>query len=356
MPDLILAGAAIVDVPVVPADASVFSRVSTPAEHIMLTTGGDAMNEAMVLSRLGKQVRLITRIGTDDAGRYIKQTCIQAGIDTSHFLELDELATGVNVVLVDASGERRFFTNPHGSLRALEAQDITPQAVRGASIFCFASIFVFPKINPEQLAQLFARVRKQGLLVCADMTLPKHGERLPEMAPAFAQLDYLFANEAEAGAVTEESDPVRMADRLISAGACHVIIKLGANGCLLADQTGLRVQVPACPDTHCIDTTGAGDTFAAGFFAGLLDGRSVTAPASHPCPLKLWAPRPACAAWNRFCSGITQHIHGKFPIYSHISYAVCYTSSCNTYAQKIGRDDTYELFQSIERRNARQEH
>ena len=118
MPDLILAGAAIVDVPVVPADASVFSRVSTPAEHIMLTTGGDAMNEAMVLSRLGKQVRLITRIGTDDAGRYIKQTCIQAGIDTSHFLELDELATGVNVVLVDASGERRFFTNPHGSLRA----------------------------------------------------------------------------------------------------------------------------------------------------------------------------------------------------------------------------------------------
>lgn len=273
MPDLILAGAAIVDVPVVPADASVFSRVSTPAEHIMLTTGGDAMNEAMVLSRLGKQVRLITRIGTDDAGRYIKQTCTQAGIDTSHFLELDELATGVNVVLVDASGERRFFTNPHGSLRALEAQDITPQAVHGASIFCFASIFVFPKINPEQLAQLFARVRKQGLLVCADMTLPKHGERLPEMAPAFAQLDYLFANEAEAGAVTEESDPVRMADRLISAGARHVIIKLGANGCLLADQTGLRVRVPACPDTHCIDTTGAGDTFAAGFFAGLLDGR-----------------------------------------------------------------------------------
>ena len=63
MPDLILAGAAIVDVPVVPADDSVFSRVSTPAEHIMLTTGGDAMNEAMVLSRLGKQVRLITRIG-----------------------------------------------------------------------------------------------------------------------------------------------------------------------------------------------------------------------------------------------------------------------------------------------------
>lgn len=273
MSDLVLAGAAIVDVPVVPADSSVFSRVSTPAESILLTTGGDAMNEAMVLSHLGKQVRLITRIGTDTAGQYIKQTCTQAGIDTSYFHEHTELATGVNVVLVDTHGERRFFTNPHGSLRALEASDITPEALHGASIFCFASIFVFPKIDPVQLAQLFQRVRQQGLLVCADMTLPKHGERLPEMTPAFSQLDYLFANEAEAGTVTEESDPLRMADRLIASGARHVIIKLGARGCLLADQTGLRVPVPACPDTHCIDTTGAGDTFAAGFFAGLLDGR-----------------------------------------------------------------------------------
>ena len=273
MSDLVLAGAAIVDVPVVPADSSVFSRVSTPAESILLTTGGDAMNEAMVLSHLGKQVRLITRIGTDTAGQYIKQTCTQAGIDTSYFHERTELATGVNVVLVDKHGERRFFTNPHGSLRALETSDITPEALHGASIFCFASIFVFPKIDPVQLAQLFQRVRQQGLLVCADMTLPKHGERLPEMTPAFSQLDYLFANEAEAGAVTEESDPLRIADRLIASGARHVIIKLGARGCLLADQTGLRVPVPACPDTHCIDTTGAGDTFAAGFFAGLLDGR-----------------------------------------------------------------------------------
>ncbi len=105
------------------------------------------------------------------------------------------------------------------------------------------------------------------------MTLPKHGERLPEMTPSFSQLDYLFANEAEAGAVTGESNPMRMADCLIAAGARHVIIKLGARGCLLADQTGLRTQVPACPDTRCMDTTGAGDTFAAGFFAGLLDGR-----------------------------------------------------------------------------------
>ena len=155
------------------------------------------MNEAMVLSRLGKQVRLITRIGTDDAGRYIKQTCTQAGYPD---VALSRVGRTCH------RRQRRFgrcirrappSLNPHGSLRALEAQDITPQAMRGASIFCFASIFVFPKINPEQLAQLFARVRKQGLLVCADMTLPKRGERLPEMTPAFAQLDYLFANEAE---------------------------------------------------------------------------------------------------------------------------------------------------------------
>ena len=129
--DIVIAGAAIIDIPVVPADASVFTRISTPAGRIILTSGGDAMNEALVLSRLGRRVRLVTRIGCDDAGAYLKRTCASAGIDTQHFREMEGLDTGINVVLVDNNGERRFFTNPHGSLRALEACDITPEALDG---------------------------------------------------------------------------------------------------------------------------------------------------------------------------------------------------------------------------------
>ncbi len=278
--DVVLAGAAIIDVPVVPVDASVFTRVSTPTGRIMMTTGGDAMNEATVLSRLGKRVRLISRIGHDDAGAYIKQKCIADAADTRYVQEIDGLDTGVNVVLVDEAGERRFLTNPHGSLRALEASDITAEALQGAKIFCFASIFVFPRIDPVQLEQIFHMAREAGLLVCADTTLPKHGETVRDLAPALRQLDYFFANLVEAQQITGLTVPEKVACSLLHAGAQHVIIKLGADGCLIADRDGQR-RIPACPDTSCIDTTGAGDNFAAGFLAALLDGKSVDACAQY---------------------------------------------------------------------------
>lgn len=271
--DVVLAGAAIVDVLAVPVDASVFTRTSTPAERIVFTSGGDAMNEAIVLSHLGRRVRLISRIGTDAAGAYLKDACAKAGIDTQYLHEVDQLDTGVNIVLVGQDGERRFLTNPHGSLRALEAQDIVPEALAHAKIFCFASIFVSPRISPQQLEQLFCMARECGALVCADMTSPKHHETIADLAPALRHLDYFFANQEEAQQITGLSDTGAMAQALLRTGVRHAVIKCGAHGCLIADQTGMQ-RIPACPDTHCIDTTGAGDNFAAGFLSALLDGYS----------------------------------------------------------------------------------
>lgn len=115
--DVVLVGAAIMDTVVVPVDASVFTCGSTPVERIVLTSGGDAMNEAIVLSRLGRRVRLISRIGKDSAGAYLKDICAKAGMDTQYLYEIDQLDTGVNIVLVGHDGERRFLTNPHGTSR-----------------------------------------------------------------------------------------------------------------------------------------------------------------------------------------------------------------------------------------------
>lgn len=271
--DVVLVGAAIMDTVVVPVDASVFTCGSTPVERIVLTSGGDAMNEAIVLSRLGRRVRLISRIGKDSAGAYLKDICAKADMDTQYLYEIDQLDTGINIVLVGHDGERRFLTNPHGSLRALEPQDIVPEALEHAKIFCFASIFVFPRISPQQLVQIFHMAREHGTLVCADMTSPKNNETIADLAPALRHLDYFFANQEEAQQITGLSDPDAIAQVLLQTGVRHVIIKRGADGCLIADQTGIQ-HIPACPDTHCIDTTGAGDNFAAGFLSALLDGRS----------------------------------------------------------------------------------
>lgn len=271
--DVVIAGAAIIDIPVVPIDASAFTHTSTPADHIIMTSGGDAMNEAIVLSRLRRRVRLVSRIGRDDAAAYIQNKCRMEGIDTQHIRQVEGLDTGINIVLVDRQGERRFLTNSNGSLRKLEREDITSASLEHAKIFCFASIFVFPRIDCVQLEQLFCAVRQAGLIVCADMTSPKNGETVHDLAPALQYLDYFFANLEEMQQITGLLHPEQMADVLLRTGAKHIIIKLGADGCLIADHTICR-RIPSCPDTHCVDTTGAGDNFVAGFLSALLDGRT----------------------------------------------------------------------------------
>ena len=314
--DIVLAGAAIIDVPVVPVDESVFTRGSTPVGRIILTSGGDALNEAIILSRLGRRVRLISRIGKDAAGAYLKDVCVDAGIDTHYLHEVDQLDTGVNVVLVGHDGERRFLTNPHGGLRALEASDIIPEALKDAKIFCFASIFVFPRISPHQLEQLFRMVRSRGLLVCADMTSPKNNETISDLAPALGQLDYFFANEEEARQITGLSHPEAMVQALLQTGARHIIIKRGAQGCLIADHTGMQ-HIPACPDTKCIDTTGAGDNFAAGFLSALLDGRSFA----------------DCARYANACAAISvETVGASTGITDAMQVQQRYLSACSTTA------------------------
>jgi sugar/nucleoside kinase (ribokinase family) len=271
--EIAVMGAGIIDIPVIYADRSVFSRHSTPVEHIGMTTGGDALNEATVLAKLGHSVRLISRWGCDPAGEYLDRHCARVGIDTQYVCHEESLDTGVNIVLVDPDGARRFYNNRNGSLRKLLPSDFSPEQLDGVRLLSLASIFVFPLISIGDFAQIAHTAREHGTLVCADFVLPKQGETIHDLIPLLRELDYVFANETEAEAITAESEPERMADALLSAGSRHVIIKLGAEGCLIAEKD-FRARIPACPNTHCIDTTGAGDNFVAGFQHALLAGLS----------------------------------------------------------------------------------
>ncbi len=274
MSEIIIIGAAIVDILVRPASAAVFETGSWQAEDICMAPGADALNEAFVLASLGKQVHLETIIGEDHAGRFIAEQCKKSGILIEDSQIRKEIPTGINVVLVKEDGERSFLTNSKGTLRRLTLADIRMPFDKEAKILCFASIFVFPKIRTEQLAHIFSQAKKQGMTVCADMTKRKCGETLPDMAEAFSYIDYLFANEEEALLLAEETDTVQAARALLSSGAGHVIIKCGKKGCLVRTDRE-EYRVPAKEGTVCIDTTGAGDSFVAGFIYALSEGKDL---------------------------------------------------------------------------------
>ena len=79
--DAIIIGASIIDLPAGPVDASVFQSGSHPVERLAFQVGGDAINEATVLSYLGHNIKLISKIGSDLGGRFIQEHCDRNGIN-----------------------------------------------------------------------------------------------------------------------------------------------------------------------------------------------------------------------------------------------------------------------------------
>lgn len=268
---IMLTGAAIIDVMVTPAASEVFKTGSYPAEEISMSFGGDALNEAVVLASLGKEVYLNTVLGDDIESRTVESYCREKGIDLSMKREKTGLKTGINVVLVEENGERNFLTNKNGSLRKLTLADIPEQFPADVGIFCFASIFVFPEIKGPELTEIFRRAKAQNILVCADMTKRKNEETVEDIAEALAFVDYLMPNEEEAYLVTGVDTPERAAEILRAAGVKNVIIKCGRRGCYLENESQKMWMKPE-KEVDPVDTTGAGDSFAAGFVYGLSEG------------------------------------------------------------------------------------
>lgn len=274
-PCFFVIGGAVADIMLCPVDASIFERDSTPIACIPMSTGGDALNEASVLARLGNQVALCTLLGEDDVGRFLFEKCRHIGIDTRLIVRDPDVTTSVNVVLVDSDGERRFVTAANSSLRRLGPEHVESflENLPPDSIVSFASIFVSPCFGIREMGLLFSRIKARGCILCADMTRCKNGETAEDLREVIKHVDYLFMNADEGALLTGEKAPEKIASLLRTLGAKHVIVKLGKHGCY-ADCEELCGYFDAVPDCRVLDTTGAGDTFAGAFLHALGHSKS----------------------------------------------------------------------------------
>ncbi|MBR3824383.1 MAG: carbohydrate kinase family protein [Lachnospiraceae bacterium] len=268
-------GAAIIDVLAGPVSKQVFQTGSQPVEKTSLSFGGDALNEAVVLSRLGKKVQLISKVGKDEAGARVMDYAEVCGLATECIIQEEGLTTGINIVLLDEKGERHFLTNPQGSLRKLALEDILPYADAMGDVVSFASIFVSPLLDIPAMEQLFQKIKSvPGRILVADMTKAKNGERLEDIRCLLPYIDYILPNEDEMALLTGIRDSRKNAELLVEAGVGCAVVKCGAKGCIIATKEAV-LEIPAYPIKKLVDTTGAGDCFAAGFLWGLSEGYSL---------------------------------------------------------------------------------
>lgn len=274
-PEIIIIGAAVIDILVRPADEAVFETGSYPAEEIRMSTGADALNEETILAKLGKRVYLETVIGADRAGEYILEHCRRCGIETGDDCIRREIPTGINVVLVRKNGERHFLTDSNSTLRKLTLNDIHLPFYEKAGIVCFASIFVFPQIGAHELELVFSQAKKQGKVVCADMTKRKNNESAEDLACALKYVDYLIPNDEEAMLLTGKDTVEEAACELSRTGTGTVVVKCGPKGCYLLEKSRKGEWIEAEANVNSVDTTGAGDSFAAGFIYAMSEGRNL---------------------------------------------------------------------------------
>lgn len=223
--------------------------------------GGAAANVASWLATHGSQAYAIARVGDDSAGRTVIEELDKYGVEHSHSV-IPEARTGVVIVLVDGLGERTMFPDS-GANAGLSKADLPP-------LDNFNAIYVsgYSLINPqsrEGILEIIEIARQKGLPIAFD---PATVGVLVEVGIAkvrewIALTDLLILNEEEAQFISGKSNPVDAAADLLELVPC-VVIKRGAIGALGQKRGEPVVQVEAIP-THVIDTTGAGDAFAAGF-------------------------------------------------------------------------------------------
>ena len=266
--DITVIGAAILDVLAGPVNPSVFQKGSLPMQNISLSFGGDALNEAVVLSQLGMDVELISKVGNDEAGKRVLDFLKEKGVAANIKIE-ENLATGINIVLVDEDGERSFLTNPASSLRKLSEEDVMEHIDEAGDIVCIASMFVSPVLDIPAMERVFQKIKsKPNRILVADMTTPKNGERIEYSACLLRYIDYFIPNEKEAECLTGQTNIYKNAELLVEYGASCVVIKNGKAGCLIKTKYE-EIEIEAYKHAKAIDTTGAGDSFAAGFVYGL---------------------------------------------------------------------------------------
>lgn len=275
MYDVTVIGPSVIDILAAPFDPDAVAKGKRDVDQIRMSFGGDALNEAVVLSRLGKKVQLLSKIGADEAGRSIRKHLEKERVSTGHVKVEEGLNTSVNIALVDKDGERKFLMDPHSSQRKLGLEDVLPILDETAPIVSFASIFISPCFSIEKMEKLFSYIKAAGKTLISDVTRPKNGETFDDLKVLFPYMDFFLPNDEEIFLLTGEKDPYKNVQMLVDAGVKTAVVKIGKEGCLVGTKEGI-VRVPAAAGVKCVDTTGAGDAFAGGFISGLIEGRSIT--------------------------------------------------------------------------------
>lgn len=234
-----------------------------------LSLGGSAGNTIRAMARLGSSVGYIGKVGPDTTGDFFEQALQNLGVEP--FVFRGKERSGKCVSLISADGERTMVTHLGAALE-LAPEDISVSLFDGYDCLYIEGYLVQ---NHELISKAARTAKQAGMKVAIDLASFNVVEEnlgfLRKLVEDY--VDILFANEDEAKVFTGEAEPLN-ALQYISRMCELAIVKIGMKGALIKRGDEV-VHVGIMAAAKRVDTTGAGDFYAAGFMAGLCDGLSL---------------------------------------------------------------------------------
>ncbi len=234
--------------------------------------GGSAGNTSFAIARLGASVSFLGQLGFDSDGEFYSKSFLEHGGDKSKFKFIDKVHTARCLSLVTPDSERTMRTDL-GAAALLDPKSITLEDFQGIDFVHIEGYLLF---NPELAKKVLRTAKEAGCEVSLDLgsfeVVAAAGDGLSHLLDNY--VDYVFSNEDEAKAFTGSDNPEVGLKKL--GEHCKVaVVNLGDKGSLLCENGGLPLFVSALRAENVIDTTGAGDYWAAGFIWSILTGKSL---------------------------------------------------------------------------------
>jgi sugar/nucleoside kinase (ribokinase family) len=261
-------GVHVLDVLARPVDEIPEGQGGALVDEIRMTAAGAAGGTALVLAKLGAEVRSAGAVGADALGDMLLSLLERDGVDTSLLVRRPDVQTSASVLPIRPNGDRPAF-HVIGANGTYGADDAPLDEVAQATHLHLGG----PEfMGGEAAARILAHARAHEVVTSADILAPGDPGLLEWIAPALPGLDYLLPNEEQVLGFTGTTDLEDGCRRLLEMGVGCVAATRGAAGALVVDGEG-ALAVPAFP-VDVVDTTGCGDAFSAGFLRATALGRN----------------------------------------------------------------------------------
>jgi sugar/nucleoside kinase (ribokinase family) len=236
-------------------------------EGIACAPAGTAGAPALLAARLGLPSRLISAVGDDMTGRFIRTALIDAGVDVTDLETLPGLPSSTTLMAVSSSGVRPGFH----ALGAGMLARVTPGALQAVSEVGFLHYGGVggPKLDGGEGLSIVQAAARAGAVVTCDLIAPQPSA-VDEVLRLLPYVDYFLPSAAEAVFLTGQEDLFAAAETFLSWGAKGCVIKNGGQGSVVV-LDGVRTTLPAYAITP-VDTTSCGDSYCAGFIVALSRG------------------------------------------------------------------------------------